>query len=52
MVDIVTAVSVLSIVFIVIRVFNREQEEVSMKKQFDALTLMIEQLLVIQKHCI
>ena len=50
--DTVTVVSVLSIVFIVIRVFNQEQGEVDMKKQGDALTLMVELLLAIQKHCI
>ena len=47
----VTAVSVLSIVFIVIRVFNWEQGEVDMMKQCDTMTGMVELLLTIYKQC-
>ena len=47
----VTTVSVLSIVFIVIRVFNWEQGEVDMKKQCDTMTGMVELLLTIYKQC-
>ena len=48
----VTAVSVLSIVFIVIRVFNWEQGKAIMKKQCDTMTRMVEPLLTIHKQCI
>ena len=48
----VTAVSVLSIVFIVIRVFNWKQGKAIMKKQCDTMTRMVEPLLTIHKQCI